>query len=147
MYGRNSKNFPQNVRKAAAGWVPKVKICSDCPSGLQKTQICSDGAIRPRKQPIFVRTGHPASKISPRTTIRQLTGLEVGMYRDDDNASSRASCLYKCWYFAGDRIFFPSANPFALDPFFKGMIIWSVKVDKILSSHCVGKALSVRDNK
>ena len=36
-------------------WVPKVKICSDCPSGLQKTKICSDGAIRPRKQPIFVR--------------------------------------------------------------------------------------------
>ena len=27
-------------------WAPKVKICSDCPSGLQKTQICSDRAIR-----------------------------------------------------------------------------------------------------
>jgi len=34
-------------------WAPQVKICSDCPSGLKKTQICSDGAIRPRKQAIF----------------------------------------------------------------------------------------------
>jgi hypothetical protein len=48
-------------------WAPKVKICSDCPSGLKKTQICLDRAIS-RKQPIFVRTGHLASKtvcISP----------------------------------------------------------------------------------
>jgi hypothetical protein len=57
-------------------WVPKVKICSDCPSGPEKTQICSDWPIRPRKWPIFVWTSHPASKngsYSPQTTIRQLS--------------------------------------------------------------------------
>ena len=54
-------------------WVSKVKMCLDCPPGLQKNQICLDRAIRPPPQLIFIWTGHLALKNSshyPRMTIR-----------------------------------------------------------------------------
>ena len=50
MYGQNFKNLSLYVRSGACA--KKVKICSDCPSGLQKIQIWSD---KPQKMPNLFR--------------------------------------------------------------------------------------------
>ena len=55
------------------------------------------------------------------------------------------SFLNKCWYFARDRVFFSIVNPFCLNPFLEGRVVWSINVDRDLSSHCVKTILSMRD--
>ena len=76
-------------------WAPKVKICSDWPSGLQKTQNCLDGAIRPRKQPISFGltilgpSGLENGSHGPWTTIQQLT-----VCMESRLSHSAPSCLH-----------------------------------------------------
>ena len=140
---KNSK-ISQKVFGLQQAWVPKVKICSDCPSGPEKNQICSDWAIRPRKRPIsFGLAVRPQKNgsYSPQMTIRQLSEhTELCL----SHSASIPSALL--------------ASPDFTRPFLRVPKIafittfrtsWSFACNWLNTwiSHCVEQALSVRDNK
>ena len=138
MYRQIFKKIPQYVW-IASGMGPK----SDILLGL---------VIRPPKKPNLFGLANQAS-ISLRlpqngTQITKWNYIVMNVVTQRLYHQHYPLCvtshLYKFRYFTRDRKFFPNTNPFSLHPILKWRIIWSVKVNRVLSSHCVEQGLSVQ---